>query len=394
MKRPRLFLLLLFAACAAASAQKLSPLAPKPDWSTLDKFQRTITREEFADLLDNVYAPGGAATGYITVAADHAEIATSPGKPPYRLDFAADAASASPAPRYWRRGSGLQGMRVAIDPGHLGGPWAKMEERWFRIGSGKPVTEGDMTLCVARLLKQELEARGAKVSLVRDSSKPATGLRAEKLRGAAAASLRDQGRAASAGALKSESEKLFYRTAEIRSRAKKVNASLRPDLVVALHFNAEEWGDPARPTLVSANHLHLLVSGSFSRQELGYEDQRYDLMVKLLNRAHGEEVAAARSVAASMARATGLPPYTYTSDTAHSAGSPYVWARNLLANRLYACPVVYIEPYVMNNRDVYARVQAGDYRGRQAVNGASRESIYREYARGVAEGLAAHYGKN
>lgn len=391
MKTYRYLLVLLFATAAGAHAQKLSPLAPKPDWGSLDKFQRTITREEFASLLAR-YAQN--TTGYFDIASDHVDVVTSPGKPPYRLEFAYDATSAKPTPRYWRRPDSLRGARIAIDPGHLGGPWAKMEERWYRIGSGKPVAEGDMTLYVARLLKQELEARGAKVSLVRDSSKPSTGLRAEKLHNAAVASLRDQGHTVSAGAVKSESERLFYRTAEIRARAKKVNGSLRPDLVVALHFNAEGWGDPAHPTLVSANHLHLLVSGCLSREELAYEDQRYDLMAKLLNRSYGEEVSASRDVAASMARATGLAPYTYTSGAAASAAPPYVWSRNLLANRLYTCPVVYIEPYVMNNRDVYARVQAGDYRGRQAINGVTRESIYREYARAVADGLAVHYGRN
>jgi hypothetical protein len=326
---------------------------------------------------------------------DHVEVETSPGQPPFRLEFAANAASARPVPRYWQTGTSLRGMTIALDPGHLGGEWARMEERWFQIGDSKPVVEGDMTLYVARLLKKELEARGARVVLTRESSKPATGLRPPKLRSAAASSLRDQGRPINPASLKSESERLFYRTGEIRARAKKVNESLKPDLVLALHFNAEGWGNPARPTLVEANHLHLLVSGCYSAEELAYEDQRLDLMVKLLNRSYGEEVAVSRVVASSMARATGLPPYTYGSTAAiNVGGSPYIWARNLLANRLFACPVVYLEPYVMNNREVHTRVQAGDYKGRRNIAGIPRESIYREYVRGVVDGLVAHYGKN
>lgn len=387
------FILLLLAACACA--QKLTPLAPKPGWSSLDKFQHTITKDEFTRLLTQVYAPRGGWAEYFKIDDSGVSVATSPGKAPFRLDFAPDAAGAKPVPRYWKSGGNLKGKVIAIDPGHLGGPWARMEERWFQIGRNKPVTEGDMTLQVARLLKSELERRGAKVYLTRDSAKPATKARPDKLRNAAAASLRDQGRSVTPFALKAESERLFYRTGEIRARAKKVNASLKPDLVLALHFNAEAWGNPARPTLVGENHLHLLVSGCYGANELAYEDQRYDLMVKLLNRSFGEEVAVARSVAGSMARATGLPPYTYSSGAAlNVGGSPYIWARNLLANRLFECPVVYLEPYVMNNRDVHARIQAGDYKGRREVNGASRESIFREYARGVAEGIAAHYGGN
>jgi N-acetylmuramoyl-L-alanine amidase len=391
--RPILFLLVLVP--TTMWGQKLTPLASRPDWSVLEKFQQTITRDEFIRWLTGVYAPRGAAENFFTVRDDHVEVVTSPGRPPFRLGFAADAAAARPVPRYWQPQASLEGMTIALDPGHLGGEWARMEERWFQIGNSQPVAEGDMTLQVARLLKKELERRGARVVLTRDSAKPATSLRPAKLRGAAAASLRDQGRPLNAASVKSESERLFYRTAEIRARAKAVNSSIKPDLVLALHFNAESWGNPAQPTLVGANHLHLLVSGCYGADELAYEDQRFDLMVKLLNRSYGEEVAVSRHVAASMARATGLPPYTYGSTSAiNVGGSPYIWARNLLANRLFACPVVYLEPYVMNNRDVHSRVQAGDYEGRRNVGGTPRESIYREYVRGVVEGLVAHYGKN
>jgi hypothetical protein len=73
--------------------------------------------------------------------------------------------------------------------------------------------------------------------------------------------------------------------------------------------------------------------------------------------------------------------------------NPYVWARNLLANRLFACPVVYIEPYVMNSRFVFERIQAGDYEGVRHFGGTMRKSIYREYADAVAEGIVAYYSR-
>jgi hypothetical protein len=70
-----------------------------------------------------------------------------------------------------------------------------------------------------------------------------------------------------------------------------------------------------------------------------------------------------------------------------------VYARNLLATRLYRCPVVYCEPYVMNSKDVFARIQAGDYEGTRNINGVERKSIFREYADSVAEGLADYCSK-
>jgi hypothetical protein len=319
---------------------------------------------------------------------------TAPGRPPFRLDFAPDQASAKPIPRYWNPTRSLRGLRIALDPGHLGGQWAKMEERWMQVGDNKPIIEGDMVLDVARMIKKELERRGAKVSLIRDSDRPTTNLRPEKLKGPAIQSLRDNGRAVNPASLKSETERLFYRTAEIRARAKKVNTQLKPDLVLALHFNAESWGNPVRPTLTNLNHLHLLVSGCYSARELAFDDQRYELMLKLLNRSYDKELSVSRAVAQSMARATRLPPYIYTSDSAiNVGGSPYIWARNLLANRLFECPVIYLEPYVMNNQEVVDRVQLGDYAGRRNINGTPRESIYREYVRGVVDGIVAYYGQ-
>ncbi|MBJ7327224.1 MAG: hypothetical protein JHC52_07755, partial [Chthoniobacterales bacterium] len=116
--------LLLVLAVSLASAQRLTPLATQPDWSSLEKFQGTITKEEFTSLLTQVYAPRGASNRYFTIKDDGVEVVTSPGKPPFRLQFATEATGAKPVPRYWHKGSSLRGLRIALDPGHLGGRWA------------------------------------------------------------------------------------------------------------------------------------------------------------------------------------------------------------------------------------------------------------------------------
>lgn len=380
---------------------KLSPLAPTPDWSRLDRFQETITRDEFESLLHRIYAPGGASTDVITVTPAAAIIQTSSGRS-YTLRFASDPASRKPLDVFWKRRSQLSepsskplaGLHIAIDPGHLGGKWAKVEERWFKMGDSKPVTEGDMTLYVAKLLKPRLEVLGAKVSLTRSSPGPVTSQRPSDLRDAAVKSLREKKEPATREAVIKESERLFYRASEIRRRAKIVNDGIKPDVVLCLHFNAEPWGNENHPRLVSENHLHFLVTGSWSRQELAFEDQRLDMLVKLLSRSFDEEYALTRSMAAKMAAKTGLPPYTYTGGSVVRVGeSPYIWARNLLANRLFTCPVVYVEPYVMNSREVFARIQLGDYDGLKTVAGQRRPSIFREYADGITAGLVDYYSK-
>ncbi|MFZ4599125.1 MAG: N-acetylmuramoyl-L-alanine amidase [Terrimicrobiaceae bacterium] len=395
--------LLLATASVCPSWAKLSPLAPRPDWSRLNAYQETMTREDFQTLLDRVYAPNGAAEGLIEVTDRGAYIRTNGSNAPFVLRFAKDRESAKPFPGYWKSrpalppllpGKPLNGLRIAIDPGHLGGSWAKIEERWFQIGNSAPVTEGDMTLKVAKMLVPRLTALGAEVFLTRSKPAPVTSQRPGQLREAATQSLRNKDESVNAEAVAKESDRLFYRASEIRQRAKLVNESIRPDIVLCLHFNAEAWGNEKNPKLVPENHLHLLVTGAWSRSELEYEDQRFDMLVKLLNRSFNEEVAVSGSVASSMAKATGLPPYVYRGGSVVRVNdNPYLWGRNLLANRLFTCPVVYLEPYVMNNSSVFARIQAGDYDGRRNFGGVLRPSIYREYADAVVAGLVNYYSK-
>jgi hypothetical protein len=45
----------------------------------------------------------------------------------------------------------------------------------------------------------------------------------------------------------------------------------------------------------------------------------------------------------------------------------------------------------MNSKDVFARIQAGDYEGTRNVNGIERKSIFSEYADSVADGLVDYY---
>jgi hypothetical protein len=393
-------------------AQRLTPLSDPPDWNKLNRFQKTITHDEFVDLLNSVYAPNGAGAQWIKVEATQAVIQENASEH-FVLQFSSAEVS-KPVPRYWTAAASLtptpnrelplSGVKLAIDPGHLGGIWAKMEERWFQIGDSVPVTEGDLTLRVAQILAPRLESLGAKVSLVRSAPGPVTTVRPDALKTQAEASLRERGVTNPFPSYQGpddpnrqdsvpwEAERLFYRVDEIHTRAEIVNERLEPDLVLCLHFNAEPWGSAAQPVLVTANHLHLLINGAYSSIELGFDDQRFAMLFKLLNRTYPEELACSEYVAGSMARITGLPPYRYSSSNAKSMGnSGYVWARNLLANRLYECPVIFIEAYVMNSAEFFARFQAGEYEGLRNFGGVLRQNIFQEYVKGVVEGLTAYF---
>ncbi len=380
----------------------LSALAPAPDWAALERYQGTIPRAVFLDQLRRVYSEGDAWRTSVEVYGEHAEIHAG-GDTRWRLRFAGPGATRTPD-RYWRGAAELpaaddlaarplEGLHVAIDPGHIGGRWAKMEERWYQIEEGGvEVKEGELTLATARVLEGKLAELGAEVSLVRGGLEPVTRLRPPDFEALATEILKRRGEAPGGEALRKEMEILFYRRHEIRRRAWLVNERLRPDLVLCLHYNASSWGDPENPRLGSRNDLHLLINGTYSAGEFRLEDNRFHLFTRLLQRTHDEELPLALAVAGAMAEETGLPPYIYTTPNAQRASDgDYVWARNLLANRIYHCPVLFLEPYIMNNREVYARVAAGDYEGRREVAGEMRKSLVREYADGVAEGLRRYY---
>ena len=410
-----LFLSLFLLASSATAVDHLSnPLADPPKWKLLEKYQRSITHDEFEQLLRTVYCSHGISEDFIRVDRDFACILMDrDAQTWFTLRFAKNEQKRSTPPSIWRtarslprhkRAGVLAGLKIALDPGHIGGAWAKMEERWFKMGDAPPVEEGEMTLRVAKMLALKLRALGARVSFVRQKNEPVTPFRPDDFKAAAREvliaggtespredfngpddPLKDQ-------TIRWQSEILFYRSSEIHQRARLVNSRLHPDLVLCLHFNAEAWGDERNPTFIDKNHLHLLVNGSFLESELAFDDERFEMLQRLLSRAYDEEIKIADTVATTMAQETKLPPYEYKTDNVTRVGtSGYVYARNLVATRLYQCPVVYFEPYVMNNSDVFARVQAGDYDGQRSINGVERPSIYREYADSVVKGLVEYY---
>lgn len=351
----------------------LAQLGNPPDWSQLERFQETISRDTFQHRLETIYTKTDGWKKWITVTDTEATLKTSGA--PFALRFATSDKPAPGAIWDWKsrsdllpsRNLPLEGLLIAIDPGHIGGKFAQIEERYLKYGDAPAIEEGAMTLRTAKYLKPLLEELGASVTLTRTKEEPVTPLRAKNF----------------------PDPKLFYRTAEIRARAGLINQKIKPDLVVCLHYNAS--GSPF-PT--AGQHFHVILPGAFHESELAHDDERFEMLQRLLAGNIEEEIPLATSIAAAFKDHTDLPPYTYRTNHQFSTNlnsNPYLWARNLLATRLYQCPVVFLEPYVMNSTDFIERIKAGDYEGIKFIDGKSRRSVYREYAHAVADGLARHY---
>src|SRR5438445_12646374 len=113
------------------AAANISPIAAKPRWQTLERYQETITHDEFTCLLQNVYATRGYGD-LIEVGADSARIREDRDADTFfTLRFAQESPRKLPR-QYWRQidqlgtvpdAKPLLRLHVALDPGHIGGKW-------------------------------------------------------------------------------------------------------------------------------------------------------------------------------------------------------------------------------------------------------------------------------
>jgi hypothetical protein len=411
MGAPRILTCLgaLFMFLQPLAAAFLSPLAPAPEWSRLDDYQRTLTRTEFLRLLNNVYSPDGGFLKFCQLGDDRLILFsdTARRQPLFTFYFAEDENGLHPRPVHYAperkpavtaatEGKPLSGIHICLDPGHIGGEWSRLEERYFKLGNDAPVEEAELNWITCKLIEKQLLALGARVSWAKPHNEPATSQRPGDLRDTAIQSLAEH----SPRPLDSidpvklrrfvddRANILFYRSAEIYARGKKVER-LAPDLTLCIHYNAESWGNPDNPQLVARSRLVAFVCGAFAESELYYDDQKFNLLCKLLANTAPLERRGAECIQQEMLNRFKMSAEEYPGwNMVRKIGPvPGVFARNLLASRIYPGPVVFVEGPFMNARDAYSRLIAGDYEGTRQIDGVEQISIYREYADAVVAGL-------
>lgn len=394
---------------------KLTTLGGQPEWRTLDHYQGRFTRQQFEKNLW-VYSPDHAIYAFLDLNDEGLKLYSDREKtlPLWTLNFAKDPAwkPLSPhrnQPGWLRTFAGatpekpLKGLKVCLDPGHIGGAWSNLEERCFRIRKDPPVEEAYLNILTCRHLERLLTEAGAQIVWTKSDYEPVTDLRPEDLQWEGIQLLFRRSPKAYSKLSKSKllyearwhSELAFYRPAEIGARAEKVK-TLRPDITICLHYNAAPWGNKRRPRLLKANKLVVFVLGTFMGDELEYDDQKFSLFSKVLEDSFDLESGLASSIGTAMGKGMNLPPENYTSwKVANRVNdNPYVWSRNLLANRLFPGPTIFVEGPYMNDVKAYPRLMAGDYEGEKEIGGQKVRSIYQEYAEAVAKGMVDYYRRD
>jgi N-acetylmuramoyl-L-alanine amidase len=404
-KIPIIFALLLSVAFARAQ-----------DWTLFEKYNHTITKEKFCSMLDRIYNPSKAIYTYLNVTDEYAEMFEDKEKTTlnFTLYFAKDDNTSQEKFRTFKSipelielknptSKPLKGLKIVIDPGHIGGTWADVEERSVTWNNYPVIREGDKNLQVAQALKARLESAGAQIYMTHNKPEPVTTLRAKDFVEEAKVEIYKKYNVdeESAKARKAYFEKLinwraelyFYRRAEIAQRAENIRTQFLPDLNICNHFNATEKSGARQ--LTKDNRHVFFINGCYGPDEIENPMTRYFLFSKLLEQSVGIEIKVADAISKKMLQVANLPPARFGKEKYQCPvnENPYLYARNLAASRQYPGPCIILEPFYMNNVWTAERLAAGDYDGVRTIAGGTYRSLIREYADAVADAIIETYSK-
>lgn len=294
----------------------------------------------------------------------------------------------------------LSGLHLALDAGHVGGDWAEIEARNFRINEHDYwVREGELVLEVAKRVRRALQRAGAEVTLLRENCQPINPktfvdyweIAAAGMPGPDELSLRAQ--VDYALAVRNRAQRLAIVSGELAERARVVNEEIRPDALISLHINAAPWPAGDSLQLVDSDHAHVLIFGCLSDAELAVPRQQIQLVRKMSNSSGAIERAFGAALGSALAEVTELPASDYHGSNAIrlEPSVPYLWARNLMLLRLVDCPTVLMEPYIANGKSSYARIQEA-LRARHYHEPLPADDILLEYVEAVVAGVQRAYG--
>jgi len=361
-------------------------------WNDLERYQETITRSEFEHLLKRYYNPSKAIYGFLDINDQRVIIYNdrSRSKVDFTLRFAANEASKKQAPHYYKTiadlnalknppDKPLKGVKIAIDPGHIGGIWAGMEERQISWAKYPLIREGDANLIVSKKIQPRLEALGATVMLTHSTPDPVTKTRPPDF----------MTEAQSEGKGRRQAEMYFYRREEIYERGQILRTQFKPDFTISIHFNATELSGGGEVT--RDNRHAFFIQAAFGPDEVDREMWRYFLFSKLLERSIPMEGAMGDFITEEILKVAPLRAnaYAWTKYTCPINDNPYNNGRNLAMTREFPGPTVLCELFYMNNPWTAARMTAGDFSGTKFIEGAggTYRSIYEDYADAVVNAV-------
>lgn len=293
----------------------------------------------------------------------------------------------------------LQGIRIALDPGHFAGdyPTARLERKSVQLLTDT-IIEGRLTLITAKLLQKKLEALGATVMLTRDADNHTSfgktfdqWLKEDKKR--CLDSAYSQGHISikeKSAFLKSTDRKYicreFFLQEDLRERARKINA-FDPDLAIIIHFNVDEKNTGWTQT-TTKNFSMCFVPGAIFPGALTKKEARFNLLRLLVSDHYPRSVRAAQKICRHFEKDLGVPlagsgDAGYLKDHCLYTGTPGVFSRNLALTRLPHCPVVYGETLYQDNEKEYKNLSLAALR--TTLIPPRLEQVATAYCKGILE---------
>lgn len=299
------------------------------------------------------------------------------------------------APKKKRDASSIQvrkdliGVKIALDPGHFGGPYAKLEQRYIDIPPSLERSdhiqfdEGTLNLLTALYLKILLEKEGAIVMITRDQV--GKGVYKEDffdwLKGHPSLWAKE-------GSLMTLFRKHYY-PLDLRARADKINA-FGPDLSLIIHYNAHHIEEvySSNNCVASHNYNMLFIPGAFCRNELAEQQSRYEFLRLLVSEDLEKSLKLSHFILKELSHALKVPKVS-SSDGARYLNNVClkvedgIYARNLALTRLIHGTVCYGETLVQNNIDECQNLYRTDF----VIGGQKCSSRVKQVAEAYFDGI-------
>ncbi|HSX03567.1 MAG TPA: N-acetylmuramoyl-L-alanine amidase [Rhabdochlamydiaceae bacterium] len=278
----------------------------------------------------------------------------------------------------------LSGVKIAIDPGHFGGSYAFLEERFISIGKIQ-FDEGTLNLLTALYLKQLLEQEGAIVLLTKE--------RAGK--GVFEEDFFDWLKKTPQNWMNKTLNKIFrneYNPLDLRARAEKIN-EFRPDLTVIIHFNSHHAGNemPSNHFVTDSNYNLVFVPGAFCKDELEQQDARYEFMRLICTNDLKNSFHLSQSILDKFSEILKVPVVEEADDIGYLQKccikvEEGIFARNLALTRLIHGPLCYGETLIQNNKDEYKILGKKDFE----IGGIRCSARLKQVAEAYFEGIKSY----
>lgn len=277
----------------------------------------------------------------------------------------------------------LADMRIAIDPGHMGGlDWDQITGKFVRGEMGLYLSEGVLNLITSHLLAEKLRAKGATVLITHDDIGPVTNMKYDELnlqefgkKELRSRSLSDwfltllqsnsDGNLGPAFSSSAAVKKLFSEIMrsdyfamreDLWARAVKIR-EFKPDLTLLIHFDA----DSAVPDPNIRNITRAYVPGAFGPSEFSTSQSRALFLAHMnSDKTWKRSVEVSQMIIESISKNLKVTaPETDLDSTLRVA--PGVFARNLAMTRMLTSgPMAFIECLTYGNSAEFARLTNTD----------------------------------